>query len=163
MENVEKLKKVQLTEHFSIGEVIKTRFATPDGNMPTPQALNNLKNICEHWLEPLREKYNQRYCEEEEGIVINQGYRSVEVMEKMIRAGYKPSPTSNHLSGCAVDIRCLGPEQVYRYGCILIDIADESRQDFDELLAEHNAKGDYWLHLAVRPKDNRRKIKFLQG
>ncbi len=163
MENVEKLKKAPLSEHFTVGEVIKTQFQTPDGNMPTPQALNNLKHICENWLEPLRARYNQRYCDEDEGIVINQGYRSIEVMEKMIRAGYKPSPTSNHLKGCAVDIRCLGPEQVYRYGCIIIDIADESCHDFDELLAEHNAKGEYWLHLAVRPENNRRKIKFLQG
>ena len=32
---------------------------------------------------------------------------------------------SNHLTGCAVDIRCYGPEQMIRYACLLLDIADE--------------------------------------
>jgi hypothetical protein len=157
--------------------------------MPGFAALENLQRICEHWLEPLRERYNERYVLPDRGqvpvsnkrqsrapvspiaqsvsdrnlspvrpepIIINSGYRSEEV-NKLV-GGQK---TSNHLTGCAVDIRCLGPEQVYRYGCILIDIADETHQDFDELLCEHNAKGEYWLHLAVRPTNNRRKIGFL--
>ena len=157
MEALKIIKKRHLTPHFTIGELIKTKHQTTDGNMPGFAALENLQRICEHWLEPLRERYNARYCLGDEGIVINSGYRSEEV--NRMAGGQK---NSNHLMGCAVDIRCLGPEQVYRYGCILIDIADETRQDFDELLCEHNAKGEYWLHLAVRPAHNRRKIRFLQ-
>lgn len=170
-ENKEIVKEIldrHLSEHFTIGELIKTKHKTEDHNLPSLDALENLQRICEHWLEPLRERYNERYvllppppvrpvCREEP-IIINSGYRSDEV-NKLV-GGQK---TSNHLTGCAVDIRCLGPEQVYRYGCILIDIADETRQDFDELLCEHNAKGEYWLHLAVRPAHNRRHISFLRG
>ena len=33
----------------------------------------------------------------------------------------------NHLTGCAVDIRCLGIEQALRYAVILLDIADEGK------------------------------------
>ena len=157
MEALKIIKKRHLTPHFTIGELIKTKHKTTDGNMPGLDALENLQRICEHWLEPLRERYNAWYCLGDEGIVINSGFRSEEVNK--IVGGQK---TSNHLTGCAVDIRCLGPEQVYRYGCILIDIADETRQDFDELLCEHNAKGEYWLHLAVRPAHNRRHISFLR-
>ena len=157
MENVKRILERHLSTHFTIGELIKTRHKTDDGNLPSLDALENLQRLCEHWLEPLRERYNARYCLGDEGIVINSGYRSKEV--NRLAGG---QPTSNHLTGCAVDIRCLGPEQVYRYGCILIDIADETRQDFDELLCEHNAKGEYWLHLAVRPTNNRRHIRFLQ-
>lgn len=157
MENVKQILERYLSTHFTIGELIKTRHKTEDGNLPSLDALENLQRLCEHWLEPLRERYNVRYCLGDEGIVINSGYRSKEV--NRLAGG---QPTSNHLTGCAVDIRCLGPEQVYRYGCILIDIADETRQDFDELLCEHNAKGNYWLHLAVRPANNRRKIRFMQ-
>jgi len=69
------------------------------------------------------------------------------------------SPTSNHLTGCAVDIRCMGPEQLIRYATILLDIADESAREFDELLFEKRGS-TYWLHFAVRPKENRRKIIF---
>ena len=69
--------------------------------------------------------------------------------------------TSNHLTGCAVDIRVLGMEQLLRYAVILLDISDESQEDFDELLMERNAKGTYWLHFAVRPEGNRRKIRLI--
>ena len=73
------------------------------------------------------------------------------------------SPNSNHLTGCAVDIRCVGVEQVLRYANILLDIADGTKRDFDELFIERNKQGRYWIHFAVRPKDNRRKISIMQG
>ena len=71
------------------------------------------------------------------------------------------SPTSNHLTGCAVDIRVAGIEQAMRYAVILMDYADETRQDYDELLIEKNRYGAVWLHFAVRPKENRRKVAFI--
>ena len=93
----------------------------------------------------------------EDPIVINSGYRSAELNKKV-----GGSPTSNHLTGCAVDIRVAGIEQAIRYAVILMDYADETRQDYDELLIERNRNGGYWLHFAVRPKDNRRKTMFIQ-
>ena len=33
----------------------------------------------------------------------------------------------------------------------------------DELFIEKNKYNCYWVHFAVRPKDNRRKISFLNG
>ena len=92
----------------------------------------------------------------EEGIVINSGYRSPEV--NRLAGGV---PSSNHVTGCAVDIRCAGKEQMIRYAAILLDIADETKRDFDELLLEQHGSV-CWLHFAVRPKDNRRKIAFLK-
>ena len=71
---------------------------------------------------------------------------------------------SNHLTGCAADIRVAGIEQLVRYATILLDISDESQEDFDELLLERSPRGGYWLHFAVRPpsQENRRKIHFIQ-
>ena len=66
---------------------------------------------------------------------------------------------SNHLTGCAVDIRYLGPEQMIRYACLLLDTADENGWVFDELIQEKRGT-TYWIHFAVRPKENRRKILF---
>ena len=73
------------------------------------------------------------------------------------------SATSNHLTGCAVDIRVYGIEQAMRYAVILMDYADETRQDYDELLIERNRSGRYWVHFAVRPpkSQNRRKTAML--
>ena len=92
----------------------------------------------------------------EEGIVINSGYRSPEV--NRLAGGV---PSSNHVTGCAVDIRCAGKEQMIRYAAILLDIADDTKRDFDELLLEQHGSV-CWLHFAVKPKDNRRKIAFLK-
>ena len=106
----------------------------------------------------LRSEWNNRYGDGDDPIIINSGYRSPEVNKAV--GGVT---TSNHLTGCAVDIRVLGMEQLLRYAVILLDISDESQEDFDELLIERNSKGTYWLHFAVRQEGNRRKIRLIEG
>ena len=147
---------MKLSEHFSLGEVTKTSYKTEDGNIPSRVAIENLKNLCENWLEDLRYSYNTLYKGGPEGIVINSAYRSPEV--NRLAGG---SPTSNHLTGCAVDIRVSGFEQAIRYASILLDIAEGTKRDFDELYIERNKAGCHWIHFAVRPRDNRRKGGFI--
>ena len=69
---------------------------------------------------------------------------------------------SNHLTGCAVDIRVTGFEQAIRYASILLDISDGTKRDYDELFIERNKAGSHWIHFAVRPTGNRRKTDFLK-
>ncbi len=201
MEQVSINKNMKLSQHFSLGELTKSNHPEVY-NIPSHTAIENLKRICENWLEDLRYSYNMLYVHTgvrpqskvdagvdagvrpqskvagdctlapdprpagstlvpdpraapEEPIIINSGYRSPEV--NLLAGGAK---TSNHLSGCAVDIRCAGKEQMIRYASILLDIADGTKQDYDELLLEQHGSV-CWLHFAVRPKDNRRKIGFL--
>ena len=166
MQEVSINKSMKLSQHFTLGELCKTKHDTEDGNIPSRVAIENLKRICENWLEDLRYSYNTLYCLEPgedyetsknvEPIIINSGYRSPAV--NLLAGGAK---TSNHLSGCAVDIRCVGKEQMIRYASILVDIADGTKQDFDELLLEQHGNV-CWLHFAVRPKDNRRRIGFIR-
>jgi len=104
----------------------------------------------------LRSKWNKHYGEGNDPIIINSGYRSPEVNKAI--GGV---PSSNHLTGCAADIHVYGMEQLLRYAVILLDIADESKEAFDELLLEKNARGVIWLHFAVRPSDNRRNVKLM--
>ena len=203
MEQVSINKNMKLSQHFSLGELTKSNHPEVY-NIPSHTAIENLKRICENWLEDLRYSYNMLYVHTgvrpqskvdagvdagvrpqskvagdctlapdprpagstlvpdpgaapEEPIIINSGYRSPEV--NLLAGGAK---TSNHLSGCAVDIRCAGKEQMIRYASILLDIADGKRQEFDELLLEQHGNV-CWLHFAVKPKDNRRRIEFLKA
>lgn len=155
MELVSINKGIKLSEHFTLGEMTKTSYETRDGNIPSRVAIENLRNLCEGWLEDLRYSYNVLYGGEGDiPLIINSAYRSEEV--NRCCGG---SPTSNHLTGCAADIRCLGPEQMMRYAAILLDMADGTGRDFDELLLERRGT-TYWIHFAVRPEGNRRKIAF---
>ena len=165
----------KLSPHFSLGELTKTSHKVY--NIPSHEAIENLKRVCT-WLEALRERYNgiRNACisssaitnHAEHPIVINSGSRSPQLNRKVGGA-----VNSNHLTGCAVDIRVKDKEQLIQYAAILIQYANETHQDFDELLLEKrsalplgsskNSHGAIWLHFAVRPKENRRKILFLNA
>ena len=197
----------KLSPHFTLGEMTKSNSHPEVYNIPSHEAIGNLKRLCT-WLEVLRERYNARYvlrppltppvgggimgegtpvgggikgegtpvgggqlvgttnCPPPTGgdrgglepIVINSGYRSPQLNRKIGGAA-----GSNHLTGCACDIRVSGIEQALRYAVILLDYSKESHQDFDELLIERNRYGAIWLHFAVRPSNNRRKILFINN
>ena len=139
----------KLSEHFTLGEMTASSHKEVY-NIPSHEAIANLTNLCK-WLEILRERAGVP-------IIINSGYRSPQLNKKI--GGV---PTSNHLTGCAVDIRVENMEQLIRYAAILLDISNETHQDFDELLIEKNRYGAIWLHFAVRPSNNRRKVSLIQA
>ena len=139
---------MKLSEHFELGELTKTK--TGINNVPNEEQVNNLKRLC-GWLEKLRKRWNDLYGDGDDPIIINSGFRCPEVNKAV--GGVS---TSNHLTGCAVDIRCIGMEQALRYAAILLDISDLNREDYDELLIEQK-RNVIWIHLAVRPSGNRRR------
>ncbi len=134
-------KKMLLSEHFTLGELTKT--STRIENVPNEAQVLNLKRLC-RWLERLRRRWNEVYGDGDDPLIINSAFRS-----KAVNEAVGGSATSNHLTGCAADIRCIGIEQAIRYAAILLDISDESREEFDELLIERNDRGVYWVHFAV--------------
>ena len=58
---------MHLSEHITLGEVTKTSVKTADGNIPSHVAIENLRNICENWLEDLRYSNNVLYGDRETG------------------------------------------------------------------------------------------------
>ena len=142
---------MKLSEHFSLAELTKTN--TGIENVPNEAQVENLRRVC-RWLERLRKRWNDKYGDGDDPIIINSGFRTAAVNKAV--GGV---PSSNHLTGCAVDIRCIGMEQALRYAAILLDISDMSREDFDELLIEQK-RSVIWIHFAVRPSENRRRCNF---
>ena len=193
MEIVQLNSNLKLSEHFILGEMTKSNSHPEVYNIPSHEAIANLKRLCV-WLEELRQRYNDKYVVvkgdvsttldmtggggtlgmtssslssrpseargeiSEEPIRLNSGYRSPQLNRAI--GGVS---NSNHLTGCAVDIRVENMEQLIRYAAILLDISNDTKQDFDELLIERNRYGAIWLHFAVRPSHNRRKVSLIQA
>ena len=150
LSNLSELNCVRLSPHFTLGEMTRSNSHPEIYNIPSHEAIANLTNLCK-WLEVLRLRAGTP-------IRINSGYRSPQ-LNKAIHgvAG------SNHMMGCASDIRVENMEQLIRYAAILLDYAKESKQEFDELLIEKNRYGAIWLHFAVRPSGNRHKVAFINA
>ena len=142
--------EAKLSPHFTLGEMTRSESHPEVYNIPSHEAIANLKHLCQ-WLEVLRERSGGP-------VRINSGYRSPQLNRKIGGA-----PNSNHLTGCAADIRVTGFEQAIRYAAILLDYADESHQEFDELLVERNRYGAIWLHFAVRFRENRHKVLYINA
>ena len=145
-------KQEKLSEHFTLEELTKTIVKLD--NVPNETQVKNLKRLC-RWLEQLRKRWNDKYGGGNDPIIINSGFRSPEVNKAV--GGWAQS---NHLHGCAVDIRCMNLEQAFRYASLLLDISDITHEDFDELIIERSRLGNYWIHFAVRPSGNRRRTNY---
>lgn len=84
-----------LSKHFTLDELMKSPTATRLGidNTPTAEHLENLRDLVEYILEPLRIHYGRP-------IIVTSGYRCAR-LNKAVGG----SSTSQHCSGQAVDIR----------------------------------------------------------
>ena len=88
------MQDIQLSPHFKLNEFTKSRTARQHGidNTPPPEAVENLRALCIHTLEPLREALGLP-------IIITSGYRNKALNERITHH----SATSQHMSGCAAD------------------------------------------------------------
>ena len=111
---------MNLTDHFTLEEMIHSASADARhlDNEPNAVQTENLKNLCENVLEPLRKVIGKP-------IQINSGYRSETV--NRYAGGVK---NSQHLFGRAADITVAGmkPEQ-------LLDLLLNSHIVFDQAIA----------------------------
>jgi len=88
------MQEIQLSPHFKLNEFTKSRTARENGidNTPPPEAVENLRALCIHTLEPLREALGIP-------IIITSGYRCKVLNERITHH----SATSQHMSGNAAD------------------------------------------------------------
>lgn len=114
---------MKLSEHFTLEEM--TRSATASGhnlsNEPDRDAVVRLQYLCLNTLEPLREAWGAP-------IVVTSGYRSP-MVNKLVGG----APNSQHMSGCAADIRPVHGQDFAKLYKLANKICD-----FDQLLFEYN-------------------------
>ena len=118
---------VRLSSHFTLAEFCNLRKYP--ANVPTTQQVANMTYGCRLLLEPAREAIG---CP----IIINSGFRNADVNRRV--GGVR---NSQHLQGCAADIRPKDPAQFQH----LVDFL-RHHDLTDQLLT-----GNGWLHISWTP------------
>lgn len=126
---------MQLSEHFSLEELIFSQAALRKGidNTPTADKIDNLKRLCETVLEPTRTLLGVP-------LHIDSGYRSV-MVNTIVGS---TAPHSAHLDGLAADVVPIGMSVKDAFDKIQLSLIP-----FDQMIIECNA----WLHLSIAKLD----------
>ena len=138
---------MQITPHFRLSEFVRSDTATRlgiDNSINDPEIIANIKNLCEHVLEPLRAYAN---CP----ILINSGYRCPQ-----LNATVGGSRRSQHMKGEACDIRITDSATGNRWFRWM-----KENLPFDQLVKEraHRSSSSFWIHVSLTRDDakNRRQ------
>ena len=121
------MSNIHLTPHFTLAE-----FCNPQkypANVPSTQQTANMIYGCRNLLEPARKSIS---CT----IIINSGFRNADVNRRV--GGVR---NSQHLQGCAADIRPKDPQQFQHLVSFL-----KACEFTDQLLT-----GPGWLHISWSP------------
>ena len=132
---------MQLTEHFTLSELVRSETATNRhiDNTPSPDVVDNLRNLCSNVLEPARVAFGA-------SIYITSGYRCP-ALNKAVGG----KPTSQHLRGEAADLQVRSVENLRKlYNAI------KDHGVFDQLLFESNGVTK-WIHVSYKQGGNRRQ------
>lgn len=108
-----------LSKHFTLDEMLKSPTAARLGidNTPNAEQLENLRDLVEYILEPLRLHYGR-------AIIVTSGFRC----QKLNKA-VGGSATSQHATGQAVDIRSVSDKREDNKE--LFDMIREMKLPFD--------------------------------
>ena len=125
-----------LSPHFTLAELTRSEAATRMGldNTPTPDAVENLRALCEQVLEPLRVAIGKP-------LRVNSGYRG-----PLANTAVGGSNTSQHSKGEAADVEVDGMDNTQLAKKII-----ELKLPFDQLIAEFvdpDRPGSGWIHVS---------------
>ena len=133
----------RISKNFTLEEFTASDTAKAKGisNIPSTQQVTNLCALVHHVLQPLRDAMGQE-------IKIGSGYRC----QKLNKAVGGVS-NSQHLNGEAADL-CIDGDRIK--GKRWFDWI-KAHVEFDQLIMEHNAKGNYWVHVSYCADGKNRK------
>lgn len=138
---------IKLSPHFTLDELEYSCVAKSKGikNNATLSDINNLKELCNKVLEPLRAIVGKP-------IKITSGYRCP-TLNKLVGG----EPTSQHCFGQAVDIEVSGMDYKSLYNVI-----KKSNIPFDQLIQEHS-HNITWVHISYKKYNNRHQCLLYDG
>lgn len=155
---------MQLTEHFTLEEFTTSSTAKArgiDNSVSSQRVVDNLRNLCEQVLEPLRSYANQP-------ITISSGYRC-KALNKVVGG----ARNSQHMTGEAADIHIPLYDFKDSTGSRLTDIQLArdwiqwltDNTDFDQLILETVNRRIFWIHVSCkrdRSLNRHQVIRFMQ-
>lgn len=127
-------------KYFTIKELCKSSTATQKkiDNTPNSEIVNNLTQLVDKILDPLREAFGKP-------ITVNSGYRSP-ALNKVV----KGASNSQHVLGQAADITAKSKTD----NKTLFNLVQKLNLPFDQLIDEQNYS---WVHVSYSPR-NRKQV-----
>jgi len=136
---------MKLSANFTLDELIKSQVAERKNinNNPTPDVIENLKELCINVLQPIRSHFDKP-------VIISSGYRSAQIC---IEIG--SSINSQHCLGMAVDCEIWGISNKDLFNYV------RNNLEYDQAILEF-FKGDEepnsgWCHFSYNKNDNRKQ------
>ena len=135
---------MQLSANFSLKELTASQTAARKGidNTPSPEHQENLKLLCTHILQPVRDRF-------ERVVSVSSGYRSPELC-----LAINSKITSQHAKGQAADFEIFGLSNQELANYI------KENLDYDQLILEYWKKEDPnsgWIHCSYNVNVNRKQ------
>lgn len=136
---------MQLTENFTLEELVHSDTANAKGidNTPTQEIIDNLKELAENVLQPIRSKWGKP-------LIVNSGYRCKELNKAV--GGVS---TSQHLKGQAADIEAGTNDDNKELFYMISDMIEDKELIVDQLLDEARYS---WIHVSYNKDKNRNQI-----
>lgn len=133
-----------LSKNFTLEELSKSLAALNRGldNTPKKQHIENLKLLCTHVLQPIRDHFGLP-------VTINSGFRSANV-NRAIGGSF----TSQHMLGQAADIEIIGVHNADIWRFVVANL------DYDQVIAEHlelKKPNAGWVHVSYNKGKNRKE------
>ena len=135
----------RISKNFTLEEFTVSATAKAKGirNNPGQTDIVNLCGLVHNVLQPLHKWWGKE-------VKIGSGYRSLALNQAV--GGVK---NSQHMRGEAADLCIDGDIQKGKQWFNWI----KTHCEFDQLIFEHNAKGNYWVHVSFRCNGlNRRQV-----
>lgn len=137
-------------KYFKISELLKSETATRKGipNRPSAKVLDNLQELVEKVLDPLREQWGSP-------LIVTSGYRC-----RRLNTAVGGSPTSQHMTGEAADITAIDKRENLALWELLVML--KNKLPIDQVIWEKGTSYPMWIHVSHRCGSYKQRKQFFK-